>query len=55
MATSAPTGMATTPARITPTNHGSPAPVVKWQKLVAPTATKVTWHSDTCPETSTTR
>ena len=37
------------------TSHGRPAPWVRWLNVVAPTAAKAAWHSETWPDVDTSR
>ena len=53
MATMAPIGTVATPARISATSQGRPAPWAKWENAAAPTAANAAWHSDTCPDVCT--
>src|SRR5437763_2007025 len=55
MATMAPTGTATRPASARATSHGTPAPWVRCENVVAPTAANVAWHSETWPDVTTRR
>src|SRR5437016_2615604 len=54
-ATRAPTGTVARPASTRASNHGTPALPARWAKVVAPTAAKVAWHSETCPDVTTRR
>ena len=55
MATTAPTGTASSAAPRRATGHGRWASTRRWLKVAAPTATKAAWHSDTCPAVFTSR
>jgi len=54
MATTAPTGTATSAARISENSQGMPSPA-KCPKAAAPTAANARWHSEICPERRTSR
>jgi len=49
----APTGTATRPAAVSASGHGHPWPTTRWLNVVAPTAASPAWHSETCPEVTT--
>ena len=55
MATSAPMGTTARPASTRATNQGSPALPARCPNVLAPRAMKAAWHSETWPDTHTSR